>query len=96
MIFDALLRRKILRAVLQAIQLTLGFVLLMSSLPKLCQPYDFLTAIYRYELVGPMLGVLVAAVLPWLELVVGICLIGGIFVSGSFLIMPIKPRPLAV
>lgn len=64
----------------------LGIMFLTSSVPKIRQPYDFLSSVYNYELVGPKLGVLVAMVLPWAELLVGICLIGGIFVSGALLV----------
>ena len=67
------------------VRLALGCLFLWSSLPKIRQPYDFLSSVYNYELVGPKLGVLVAMVLPWLELLVGICLIGGIFISGALL-----------
>ena len=56
-----------------------------SSLPKIRQPYDFLSSVYSYELVGPKLGMFVAMTLPWLELLVGICLIGGIFIDGALL-----------
>ena len=59
---------------------------LYSSLPKIRQPYDFLSNVYNFELVGPKLGMLTAMVLPWVELLVGICLIGGIFVSGALLV----------
>ena len=67
------------------IRLGLGCLFLWSSLPKIRQPYDFLSDVYNYELVGPRLGMLVAMTLPWMELLVGICLIGGIFVSGALL-----------
>lgn len=67
------------------VRLALGCLFLWSSLPKIRQPYDFLSSVYNYELVGPKLGVLVAMVLPWLELLVGICLVGGIFISGALL-----------
>lgn len=63
----------------------LGCLLLYSALPKIRQPYDFLHDVYNYELVGPKLGLLVAMALPWLELLVGICLLGGIFVGGALL-----------
>jgi len=63
----------------------LGCFFLWSSLPKIHQPYDFLSSVYNYELVGPKLGMLVAMVLPWLELLAGVCLVGGIFVSGALL-----------
>jgi putative oxidoreductase len=69
-----------------AVRLSLGCMFLYSSLPKIRQPYDFLSSAYNYELVGPKLGLLVAMVLPWAELFVGICLIGGIFVNGALLV----------
>jgi hypothetical protein len=68
------------------VRLGLGCMFLYGSLPKIRQPYDFLSSVYNYELVGPKLGVLVAMVLPWAELFVGIYLIGGIFVSGALLV----------
>ena len=43
-------------------------------------------SVYSYELVGPKLGMFVAMTLPWLEVLVGICLIGGIFISGALLV----------
>ncbi|MHC4569363.1 MAG: MauE/DoxX family redox-associated membrane protein [Planctomycetota bacterium] len=68
------------------VRLGLGSIFLYSSLPKMRQPYDFLSNVYNFELVGPKLGVLTAMALPWVELLVGICLIGGIFVSGALLV----------
>ena len=44
-----------------------------------------LYTLYGYELVGPKLGVLVAMVLPWVELLAGVCLVGGVFVGGALL-----------
>jgi uncharacterized membrane protein YphA (DoxX/SURF4 family) len=67
------------------VRLGLGFMFVMSSVPKIQRPYDFLSSVYGYELVGPKLGVLVAIVLPWLELFVGVCLLDGVFVGGALL-----------
>jgi len=67
------------------VRLGLGAMFIASSLPKIRLPYAFLSDVYGYELVGPKLGVLVAMTLPWLELFVGICLVGGIFVGGALL-----------
>ena len=67
------------------VRLGLGAMFIVSSLPKIRLPYDFLSNVYGFELVGPKLGVLVAMVLPWLELFVGVCLVGGFFVSGALL-----------
>ena len=69
-----------------AVRLVLGCMFLYGSLSKIRQPYDFLSSVYDYELVGPKLGVLVAMVLPWAELLVGVCLVGGIFISGALLV----------
>jgi putative oxidoreductase len=69
-----------------AVRIGLGCILIWSSLPKIRQSYDFLSSIYSYELLGPKLGMFVAMTLPWLELLVGICLVGGIFVSGALLV----------
>ena len=66
-------------------RLLLGGLFLCSALPKIRQPYDFLSSVYGYELVGPKLGLLVAVALPWMELLVGICRLGGIFVNGALL-----------
>jgi len=67
------------------VRLGLGCMFIMSSVPKIQRPYEFLGSIYGYELVGPNLGVLVAMVLPWVELLAGVCLVGGVFVGGALL-----------
>ena len=77
--------QRIVSRSLVVVRIALGCMFLWSSLPKIRQPYDFLSSVYSYELVGPKLGMLVAMTLPWLELLVGICLIGGVFVSGALL-----------
>ncbi|MHC4645406.1 MAG: MauE/DoxX family redox-associated membrane protein [Planctomycetota bacterium] len=79
-------RQKLLRAFLFVVRVALGCLFIYSSLPKIRQPYDFLSNVYEYEIVGPKLGLLVAMMLPWLELLAGICLVGGIFVSGALLV----------
>ena len=67
------------------VRLGLGCMFIMSSVPKIQRPYEFLGSIYGYELVGPKIGVLVAVVLPWVELFAGVCLVGGVFVGGALL-----------
>jgi uncharacterized membrane protein YphA (DoxX/SURF4 family) len=67
------------------VRLGLGCMFIMSSVPKIQRPYEFLGSIYGYELVGPKMGVLVAMVLPWVELLAGVCLVGGVFVGGALL-----------
>lgn len=67
-------------------RLLLGSIFLWNSLSKLQQPYDFLSAVYNYELVGPQLGLWVATAVPWLELATGICLAIGIWERGAWLL----------
>jgi putative oxidoreductase len=79
-------RERALAAFVLMARMGLGAMFIMSSLPKIRQPYMFLGNVYGYELVGPKLGVLVAMVLPWVELFAGVCLVGGVFVGGALLI----------
>ncbi len=72
-----------LRVLSVGVRLGLGCLFLWSSLPKIQLPHSFLGEVYAYRLVGPASGMLVAMVLPWLELVVGICLLGGVLVTGA-------------
>ena len=78
------MKKRAIKGILFVIRLALGVIFVISSISKLRQPYDFLASIYGFELVGPKIGLFFAIVLPWLELFVGICLIGGIFVKGPF------------
>jgi len=84
--FNRLKRQRLFSGFILVVRLGLGCLFLWSSLPKIRQPYDFLSSVYNYELIGPKLGVLVAMTLPWAELLVGVCLVGGIFVSGALLV----------
>jgi len=67
------------------IRLALGCLFIWSSLPKVFLPHAFLGDVYAYRLVGPTSGMMVAMILPWLELLTGMCLLGGLFVSGALL-----------
>jgi uncharacterized membrane protein YphA (DoxX/SURF4 family) len=67
------------------IRLSLGCLFLWSSLSKIQLPHDFLGHVYAYRLAGPVSGMLVSMVLPWLELLVGACLLAGVFVGGALL-----------
>jgi hypothetical protein len=67
------------------IRLSLGCLFVWSSLSKIQLPHDFLGHVYAYRLVGPVSGMFVGMVLPWLELLVGACLLGGVLVTGALL-----------
>lgn len=65
-------------------RVALGCIFLASSLPKLRQPYDFLGDVYKYQLTGPALSRFVAMTLPFIELALGVCLLGGLILGGCF------------
>lgn len=79
-------KERLFSGFLLVVRLGLGCLLIWSSLPKIRQPYDFLSSVYNYELAGPKLGMLAAMTLPWVELLVGVCLVGGVFVGGALLV----------
>ncbi|MBW2599970.1 MAG: hypothetical protein JRC60_07845 [Deltaproteobacteria bacterium] len=78
-------KQRVYKIFLYVVRICLGCIFIYSSIPKLLQPYDFLSSVYGYELVGAKLGMFVTMVFPWVELFAGICLVGGIFVSGALL-----------
>ncbi|MEN6624745.1 MAG: MauE/DoxX family redox-associated membrane protein [Candidatus Sumerlaeia bacterium] len=66
-----------------------GCVFIISSISKIQQPYIFMSDIYGYDLVGPKTGVFLAIIFPWLELLIGICLIGRLIRLGALAISSI-------
>lgn len=66
-------------------RVALGAVLIYSALQKLYQPYDFLSSVYAYEMTGSTLGMIIAALLPPMELAIGACLLAGICPLGGSL-----------
>jgi uncharacterized membrane protein YphA (DoxX/SURF4 family) len=68
------------------LRLALGGLFVWTGLEKIQNPYDFLGAVYNYELVSPTLGLLVATILPWLEVCVGASLILRVMRRGAALL----------
>jgi putative oxidoreductase len=57
------------------VRFVLAAGLIYSGVTKVLAPFEFLNAILRYELLGSVGSTLVAAVLPWLEIVSGVALL---------------------
>ena len=64
-------------------RLAVGGVLIWSGLLKITNPLDFARTITNYRLFPEFLAFLGAIILPWLELLIGLCLITGIFRCGA-------------
>lgn len=69
-----------------ALRLLLGALLLWAAVSKLSNPTAFLAAVYAYELPFPRDFLkLVAAVLPWAELLCALLLLGDLWTPGALL-----------
>lgn len=72
-------------AVYWVVSIGLGAVFIYASVDKIAHPLDFARIVYRYRLAGPSatLGVVpanaFAVVLPWLEAVIGVLLVTGLW-----------------
>ena len=64
-------------------RILIGGILIYSSLEKFIDPSGFASAINNYHIVPFGLENSFAIILPWLELIIGICLILGIFIDGA-------------
>ena len=61
----------------------LGIVFIYASIDKIIDPSQFSSAIDNYHISPYYLNNIAALIIPWLELVIGIFLILGIFLNGS-------------
>lgn len=75
-----------LQLLLLLLRLILGCALVFASVGKIADPSAFATSILHYKVVSGTLALLIATVLPWLELLCGLGLIAGIFLQGSALL----------
>lgn len=64
----------------------LGLVLCWSAVGKIRQPEQFILAVSDYRLLGTDAVAIVAALLPWLELILAISLIAGLNLQSSFVV----------
>ena len=62
------------------VQIALGAIFVVAALPKITDPPSFAHMIYNYRILPGSLINISALVMPWLELVVGLALILGVWV----------------
>jgi uncharacterized membrane protein YphA (DoxX/SURF4 family) len=61
----------------------LGAVFLYACYDKILHPQAFAEAVYNYRILPGTLVNITAITLPWLELLIGICLVAGIILPGA-------------
>jgi len=64
----------------------LGGVFIYASVDKIIHPADFARVVYSYRIFPDVLINLTALFLPWLELLLGLCLLSGIGLPGAVLV----------
>jgi uncharacterized membrane protein YphA (DoxX/SURF4 family) len=75
------------RYVVLSARLLLGFVFVVASIDKLADPNAFAVSISYYRLVGEPVTLILATILPWVELLAGLFLLFGIMMRGSSLLL---------
>jgi uncharacterized membrane protein YphA (DoxX/SURF4 family) len=73
------------RIIALLLRLGLGGVFVAASVPKILDPAGFSRNIFHYEILPGNLVNAVAITLPWVELLVGLCLIAGFRLRGAAL-----------
>ncbi|MFH1985967.1 MAG: cation diffusion facilitator family transporter [Pseudomonadota bacterium] len=68
------------------LRLLLGAVFLYASYDKILHPAAFAEAVYNYQILPDGAVNLAALTLPWLELLLGICLVAGFWLPGATLL----------
>ena len=69
-------------------RLLIGGILIYASFDKIVNPGEFARAINNYNIIPFGLENSMAIIIPWLELIIGLCLVLGVFIDGaSFLVI---------
>lgn len=76
-------RSRLQAIIFHSLRLLLGAVFLYASYDKILHPEAFAKAVYNYQILPDDLVNLAALSLPWLELMIGLCLVTGIWMPGA-------------
>jgi|GEM_PF-5153816 len=71
--------------ILPGLRIGLGVMLIYSGISKGLQPHLFFSAVTGYEMFGMRGSAFLAAIIPWMELTFGICLVTNAMVAGALL-----------
>lgn len=67
-------------------RLALGLIFIYASIDKIYHPAEFAQVIYNYQILPDTLINMAAIILPWLELLLGILLILGLWLPGAIVL----------
>ncbi len=69
--------------VMLGLRLFMGAVFLYASYDKILHPLAFAEAVYNYQILPDAAVNLAALILPWMELLLGVCLVTGVWLPGA-------------
>lgn len=72
--------------IFRVLRLFMGAVFLYASYDKILNPEAFAKAVYNYQILPDIAVNLAALLLPWLEFLLGTCLVAGVWLPGATLI----------
>ena len=64
-------------------RLILGIIFIYASIDKIIDPIAFSNSIDNYHISPYVLNNIAALIIPWIELLVGLCLLFGVYLSGA-------------
>jgi uncharacterized membrane protein YphA (DoxX/SURF4 family) len=67
-------------------RLVLAIIFFYAAIEKIAAPAEFAVAIYNYQLLPDFAVNALSVILPWLEIIVAVCLVAGLYVWGAALI----------
>jgi uncharacterized membrane protein YphA (DoxX/SURF4 family) len=70
-------------------RIVLGFLFVVVSIEKIRNPNAFAISIENYRIVPPLVAMLLATILPWMELLCGLSVLCGVFVRGGSLLLAV-------
>jgi uncharacterized membrane protein YphA (DoxX/SURF4 family) len=74
-----------MRVALIIARLVMAGIFIYASIDKIAQPAAFAKDVYNYQILPDALINLTALLLPWLELLLGLCLLAGVWMPGAVL-----------
>jgi uncharacterized membrane protein YphA (DoxX/SURF4 family) len=70
-------------------RLIIGLMFIIASIEKIADPSAFAKSITNYKIVSGTVALIIATILPWMELLCGLAIVFGIFLRGSSLLVSI-------
>ena len=64
-------------------RIILGIVFIYASIDKIIDPMSFSNTIDNYHISPYVLNNIAALIIPWIELIIGLCLIFGVYIEGA-------------